>query len=72
MSQDIRQLLVYGALNMKQDEPYDIKYFQLFNPRTGQNLKERVDKIIQLISTFSTVEVYQALIQLIGSEYQSL
>lgn len=73
-SQDIRQLFIYGALNSKQQEPepLDIKYFQLFNPRTGLIWKEEVGTITWKIAGSSPFEVFNELIEFISSDYRSL
>jgi hypothetical protein len=71
-SQDIRQLFIYGALNSKQQEPLDIKYFQLFNPRTGLIWEEEIGAIAWKIAGSSPFEVFNELIEFISSDYRSL
>lgn len=70
--QDVRQLLIYGALNSKQEKPLEIEYFELFNPRIGVVWQERVETIIDDLAGCSSFEFFNELIEFISCQYRSL
>lgn len=58
---DIKQLIVYGALNSIASDSHYIDHFELYNPRQGMLYREDVKTLGLLISDRSTEEIYAAI-----------
>ncbi len=55
---DIKQLIVYGALNYINKNGYPIKKFELFNPRQGIFYSESIENIGLSVSDKSIEEIF--------------
>ncbi|MDN8270749.1 hypothetical protein QZK55_05365 [Acinetobacter baumannii] len=56
---DFRQILIYLTQNHFSKEPIELEYIELFNPRMGIVLEERIDEMIYQLSALTPVEVYE-------------
>lgn len=69
---DIRQLLVYGALNYISYSPYKIEKFGLFNPRRGIQWSENIDVISNSLSGTTIGDLYTEIINYLSQGYGSI
>lgn len=68
--QDIRQLLIYGALNHVSDShKYNINKFELYNPRMGVYWSESSYDVANECAGCSIEEVYNEIINFISDDY---
>lgn len=70
-SADIRQILIYCALNHYGDNPYEITSVELFNPRQGTVWTEEVGRLTKAISGASPPEVFERICQFVSEEIAS-
>ncbi|HRF81871.1 MAG TPA: hypothetical protein PL070_17465 [Flavobacteriales bacterium] len=68
---DLRQLLVYAALNDRSKE-YPIRSLEICNPRTGFRWHERLAVVAENIAGATSVEIYNEIIDYVSSEHRSL
>lgn len=69
---DIRQLIIYGALNSLATEGYNIKKYHIYNPRLGLEWIENVHEVSRNLAGCSIGEIYSEVINFISNNYQSI
>ncbi len=63
---DIKQLLVYCALNTQQTSKYNIINVEIYNPRMGQLWSSPIGRLINDISPISQYELFDELCKYIS------
>lgn len=69
---DIRQLIIYGALNSLDADGYNIKNYHIYNPRLGLEWKENVNEVSRNLAGCSICELYSEVINFISNNYRSI
>lgn len=63
---DMRQLLIYCALNYQSNEKYIIDRLELFNPRVGISFSENLDEISMSMGSMSAEELSSEIINFVS------
>lgn len=69
---DLRQLLIYGALNYASKSQYEIEKFCLFNPRTGLQWIEDIDVIAYNLASTTAADLYTEILGFLTQGYGSI
>lgn len=58
---DVRQLIVYSALNWLSSKPYSILEIELFNPRQGLFWNENIEDLILTVSSLPMEDLFDSM-----------